>query len=137
MAGIVAIAIVILATGTILVASQNFLNAAGQKARLQRDASYAIVAMSHAIRPAGSATVADDGGTVIIHGEGGWVKFASADGIKGIIREVQGQDRDVLLVGTVQNLQFTVQGDVVSIDLKLENGQFENHIIASVMMRNN
>ena len=137
MVGMVAVAIVILATGTILVASQNFLTDATVKTKLQRDASYAMLTMNQAIRAAGSAEIEADGKAVLIHRETGWVRFSAANEGKTLTREIQQQQPHPLVIGTVENLTFTVQGNTVEIDLTLKNSIFQNHLISTVMIRNN
>jgi len=137
MVGMIAVAIVILATGTILVASQNFLNDATAKTKLQRDASYAMLTMNQAIRAAGSAEIEAEGKAVKIYRETGWVTFSAANETKSLTREIQGQQPHAIITGTVENLDFTVQGNTVGIDLALKDGNFENRIVSTVMIRNN
>src|SRR4030042_5990080 len=77
--GIIASAIVIFATGIIIVRGQTSWNEAWKKVNLQRDASYAMLVMSQAIKKATSASVSvvgNDKTLRITNAAGGTTSFS-------------------------------------------------------------
>jgi len=129
MIAIVTSAIVVLATGIVILFGQTFWNDAWKKVNLQRDASYAMLRMSQSIKEASSAAV-DANGTLIVDGN---IRFYHAT--DNLQCQIGGQSQTIIN-GKVENLQFNVAGNTVTIDLSLKEDDAQTHFISTVMMRN-
>ena len=138
MVGIIAGAIVLLAAGTALVAGQTFWSKAWAKANLQRDASYAMLRMSHSIRAGNSAQVEASGKGLKIFNEGDWVRFFLSPATdKFTLKGENGETNfETILGDNVQDLQFNVTGNTVRIELKLSEDNLQTHFVSTVMIRN-
>jgi len=134
--GSVAGVIVILAAGTALVFGHMFLNKAWEKANLQRDASYAMLRISGPIKAGRSAELESDGKAIKIYREADWIRFFLEEGSSDLKCEIEGGEPQIVLDGKVEDVTFTLQGNLLGIDLKLKKDDFETHLVSTVMMRN-
>ncbi|UCG54817.1 MAG: hypothetical protein JSV32_00950, partial [Dehalococcoidia bacterium] len=123
------------ATGTVLSVAQISWNIGSKKANLQRDASYAMLAMSGPIKAASSVTVEPGGRAIKIYNESSWIRFSSPGETKDLRSQIEGKP-EILICDKVENLVFSVEGNKVGIDLNLEDGDFQTHLVSTVMMRN-
>lgn len=133
---IVAGVVLVLAAGTILFIGQIFWNQAWKKVNLQRDASYAMLRMSHSIKAGTAAELLADGKTVIIYRSGGdYIRFFWTEGTRDLKSQIEGKP-EIILNNKVEDLQFNVEGNKVTIDLELKEDDAQAHFISTVMMRN-
>jgi prepilin-type N-terminal cleavage/methylation domain-containing protein len=128
--------IVFFAAATILVFGQKSLNRGWEQANLQRDASYAMLKMKQSIRSATQATLDEDGNGVKIFHTAGWIRFWWLPGPKDLLYQLEGEDQQLLLDGVAEQAHFTVGGNKVTIDLTLENNNYQTHLLSTTMMRN-
>ena len=135
--------ILVLATGMLVSIGHNNWNAAWKRVNLQRDASYAMLRMSRPIRAGTSAKVEANGTGLRIYTEGGWMRFFVAPGVSKLMLKGEiGSDTDgtisseTILSDNVEDLQFNVTGNTVTIDLKLKEDDLETHFVSTIMMRN-
>lgn len=134
--GSVAGIIVILAAGTALVSGHMFWNKAWEKANLQRDASYAMLRISGPIKAGRSAELESDGKAIKIYREADWIRFFLEEGSSDLKCEIEGEEPQTVLNGKVEDVTFTLQGNLLGIDLKLKKDNFQIHLVSTVMMRN-
>jgi len=132
---IVAGVVLVLAAGIILFIGQIFWNQAWKKVNLQRDASYAMLRMSHSIKAGTAAEVLDDGKTVIIYRSGDYIRFFWVEGTNDLKSQIEGKP-EILINDKVEYVQFNVVGNKVTIDLELKEDDAQTHFVSTVMMRN-
>ncbi|MBN2312668.1 MAG: hypothetical protein JXM79_01990 [Sedimentisphaerales bacterium] len=129
--------IVLLAVGVVLTATQTRWNNAWGKVCLQRDGSYVLLELSHAIKEAASATVGDDGKTIQIYDtDGNWVEYAFQSNTHTLEYNVQGQTTQTLIDGYVEDLTFEVENNKVGIGLTLKQNNKEAHFDSTIQIRN-
>jgi len=136
MIGIVAGIIVLLAAGTILVTGQTFWNEAWEKASLQRDASYAMLRISHSIKAGRSARIEGDGKAIKIYREADWIRFFLDEGSNNLKCEIEGAEPQPIVNDNVEDLEFSIEANKIRISLKLKKGNLQNHLVSTVMVRN-
>ncbi len=127
--------IVLLAVGMILVIGHRTWNEAWKDANLQRDASYTMLRICHPIKTAISAQVVSDGKAIKVYREADWIRFFLVDGSKDLKYQIEGKP-EIILDDKVENLEFNVEGNRVTIDLKLKEDNLQTHLVSTVMMRN-
>ena len=132
---LVAGVVLVLAAGTILFIGQIFWNQAWKKVNLQRDASYAMLRMSHSIKAGTAAEVADDGKTVKIYRSGDYIRFFWVEGTRDLKSQIEGEP-EILINDKVEDVQFNVEDNKVTIDLELKEDDAQTHFVSTVMMRN-
>lgn len=137
MVAIVASAIVVLATGIVIVIGQTSWNQTWKKVNLQRDASYAMLRMSQSIKAATSAEKSPDGRVLYIPTQSNPnITFSYVADTNNLQCQVGGQPQTIIN-GEVKDLQFNVVGNnTVTIDLSLKKDDAQTHFISTVMMRN-
>ena len=135
--------ILVLATGMLMSIGHNNWNAAWKRANLQRDASYVMLRMNRPIRAGISAKVDADGKGLRIYTEGGWMRFFVAQGASKLtLKSEIGSDAhetitsETILDDKIEDLQFNVTGNTVTIDLKLKEDDLQTHFVSTIMMRN-
>ena len=127
--------IMLLAAGTVLATSHNSWNIAWRKANLQRDASYAMLKMSHHIK-AGTLAETEDNGTAIkiYKNTGDWIRFfLEQDNLKYELKE---QAPETIISGSVEILDFDVDSNKATINLMLKKGNFATSLVSEIMLRN-
>jgi prepilin-type N-terminal cleavage/methylation domain-containing protein len=138
MVAIVAGAIVVLATGIIIVGGQKSWNETWKKVNLQRDASYAMLVMSQSIKKATSAVAdANTRSITITDPAGGTTIFAWSNGTD-MLRRWVGTNPPSTIIDDVQNLQFKKDdvNDTVTINLRLQEDNVQTYFVSTVMIRN-
>ncbi|MDD5063455.1 MAG: prepilin-type N-terminal cleavage/methylation domain-containing protein [Phycisphaerae bacterium] len=136
--GIIASAIIIFATGIIIVRGQTFWNEAWKKVNLQRDASYAMLVMSQSIKSAADVKLEAGGKAIrVTDAAGNTTRFQLNNGQDTLQRQVVPGPPSAI-VDDVQNLQFNVDdvNDTVTIDLGLQDGDVQTYFVSTVMIRN-
>ena len=133
---IIAGLIVLLAAGTALLAGHRVLNEAWGKVNIQRDASYAMLKINHSIRAAKSVEVESDAKAIKIYREADWIRFFLDEESNDLKCEIEGEELQTVVNGNVEDLEFTKEANRVRIGLKLKKGNFQNHFVSTVMMRN-
>lgn len=128
--------IVLITIGTVLTASQTSWNTSWRKANLQRDASYAMLRMNHRIKEGTFAETEDDGKAVKIYKGTDWIRFFLEQDSKDLKREIEGQEPETILSGSVEDLQFNIDSNKVKIALTLKKDGLETYLISEVMLRN-
>ena len=128
-------AIVLIASGTVLVGGHTFWNRAWEKANLQRDASYAMLRISRSIKAGTSAQVEGEGKAIRISREAGWIRFSSSPGTSDLKCQIEGGP-EIVINDNVEYLQFNLEDNKVTIDLRLNDDNSQNHFVTTVMMRN-
>jgi len=129
--------IVILAAGSILFFANRYWSNAWKKTNLQRDASYAMFRISRAIQAGKSAQLEGDGKGLRIFNEGGWMRFFVTPGASMLtLKGDVGGSAGTILENNVEALQFNVEGNKVTINLKLKQDNIQTHFASTVMMRN-
>jgi prepilin-type N-terminal cleavage/methylation domain-containing protein len=134
---IMAGAILILAAGIVVSIGQTSWNKAWKKVNLQREASVAMVRMVRSIKAGISAQVEDDGKTVVIYGDGDSITFSHVvDANTNVLTYQIGEGQPQIISSKVENLQFDVQANKVTIDIELKDDDAQAHFVSTVMMRN-
>ena len=138
MIAIVAGTILVLAAGIVLFIGHTSWNKAWKKVNLQREASYAMLSMSRSVKAATSAQVEDDGKAVVIYGDGDSIRFSHVVDANDndLTYQIGLEQPQTIINGKVEYLQFNVQGNKVTIDLKLKEDDVQTHFVSTVMMRN-
>jgi prepilin-type N-terminal cleavage/methylation domain-containing protein len=130
-------AIVILAGGAVLVASHTRWNKAWDDVNLQRDASYTMLELTRSIRACASATVEADGAAIRMYDrDGAWELFSLGTGADNIQFEIEGQSPRTIIDRNLEGLQFNIEGNRVTIDLKLKKDNQQINLVSTVLMRN-
>lgn len=132
--------IVLLSVGSGLVAGNRYWNEAWKKVNLQRDASYALNIITHPLKEATKATVAEDDDSVLTidNYSGGRVTFSLASDTQQANR-LQRQFAEAnpqKIIGNVEDLVFVVDGNRVRIFIRLRQDDIEVALASTVMMRN-
>ena len=132
--------IVLLSVGSGLVAGNRYWNEAWKKVNLQRDASYALNIITHPLKEATKATVAEDDDSVLTidNYSGGQVTFSLASDTQQANR-LQRQFAEAnpqKIIGNVEDLVFVVDGNRVRIFIRLRQDDIEVALASTVMMRN-
>jgi len=133
--------IVIVAAGMILFFGQKSWNSTWERAKLQRDASYAMQRISRPIKAGTLAEIESNGKGLRIYNdnEGNWRRFFVAPGASKLTLKseiVGGNSSETIIDDKVEALQFNVTGNTVSIELKLREDNLQTHFASTVMMRN-
>lgn len=128
--------IVLIAVGTILTADHTFWNTSWSRANLQRDASYAMLRINHNIKVGTFAETEDEGKAVKIYKGANWIRFFLEQGGRDLKCEIEGQDPETVISGSVEELNFEVDGNKVKINLVLKKDGLETHLVSEVMLRN-
>jgi prepilin-type N-terminal cleavage/methylation domain-containing protein len=137
MIAIMAGAILLLAAGIVVSVGQTSWNKAWKKVNLQREASVAMIRMVRSIKAGISAQVEDDGKTVVIYSDEDSIKFSHVvDASTNVLIYQIGAEQPQIISSKVENLQFGVQANKVTIDLKLKDDDAQAHFVSTVMMRN-
>ncbi len=134
--------IVIIAAGSMLFYCQRSWNNICKRVNLQRDASYAMQRMSHAVKAGTSAKVEGDGVGLRVYNdiEGVWRRFFVQTAANNLMLKTaivgESISDENILDGKVEDLQFNVTGTTVRIELKLREDNLQTHFVSTVMMRN-
>jgi type II secretory pathway component PulJ len=128
--------IVILGAGTILFFGQKTWNSTWQRASLQRDASYAMLRITRPLKSGRFAELKDGGDTLKIYRETDWINFSIDRANNNLNCTVEGASARTILKGIVEDLQFSITGNTVRIELRLREGNLQTHFVSTVMMRN-
>jgi prepilin-type N-terminal cleavage/methylation domain-containing protein len=130
--------IVILAGGAVLATSHKQWNKALNEVNLQRDGSYIMLELSRSIRSGTSAAIVDaDGEAIKIYdNEGDWKKISIGTGGNDIKCEIEGQTAQTIIDRDLEGLQFNIESNKVTIDLKLKKDNQQLHLVSTVVMRN-
>lgn len=139
MTAIVTGAIVILATGTVMLIGQTSWNDAWKKVNLQRDASYAMLRMSQSIKAATSAEKSPNGRVLYIPKQSAPnITFSYVADTNSLQCQIVGEQPQTIIKGEVTNLQFITDPNkhTVEIDLSLKKDDAQAHFKSTVMIRN-
>ncbi|OHB85727.1 MAG: hypothetical protein A2Z38_06195 [Planctomycetes bacterium RBG_19FT_COMBO_48_8] len=129
--------IVILAGGAVLVASHTRWNKAWDDVNLQRDASHTMLELTRSIRACAAATVESNGTAIRIYDrDGDWELFYLGSGADSIQYEIEGQSPRTIIDRNLEGLQFSIEGNRVTIDLKLKKDNQQINLVSTVLMRN-
>jgi len=129
--------IVIMAGGAVLVASHTRWNKAWDDVNLQRDASYTMHELTRSIRACAAATVESNGTAIRIYdSDGAWELFSLGSGADNIQYEIEGQSPRTVIDRNLEGLQFNVESNRVTIDLKLKKDNQQINLVSTVLMRN-
>ncbi len=134
--GMVSGTIVVLAAGTALVFGHTFWNKSWEKVNLQRDASHAMLTISHTVKEGMAAQLDNDGKGISIYRGGAWIRFYQPAGTYDLKSEVEGKQPETIINGYLEDVTFTVQGDLIQIDLRLKRDDLRTYFVSTVMMRN-
>lgn len=135
MVAIAAGIIVVLATGMVVFLGQTSWNDSWRKVNLQRDASYAMLKISQSVKSATAASVDAEGEVLTITQGISTITFSYLDASGDLECDVDG-NTETVIDGKVGDLQFSVEGNKVIIDLTLEEGEAQASFASTVMMRN-
>ena len=130
--------IVILAGGAVLATSHKQWNKALNEVNLQREGSYIMLELSRSIRSGTSAAIVDaDGEAIKIYdSEGDWKKISIGTEGNDIKCEIEGQTAQTIIDRDLEGLQFNIESNKVTIDLKLKKDNQQLHLVSTVVMRN-
>jgi type II secretory pathway component PulJ len=129
-------AIVVLATGAVVVFGQRSWNDTLKKANLQRDASYAMLRMTQSVKKATNANVDANDAVLTLTVDGQNVTYSYLEDTNDLQYETDDQTEDIIN-GKVESLQFYAPGDgTVKITLGLKEDNVETQFESTVMMRN-
>jgi Tfp pilus assembly protein PilW len=138
--GIIASAIVVFATGILIVRGQTSWNEAWERVNLQRDASYAMLVMSQSIKKAASVSVqvvANSKTLKITDAAGGTTSFSWNSG-QDTLRSWVGTGSPSTVIDDVNGLEFYADdvNGTVTIGLWLQEGNVQTYFVSTVMIRN-
>jgi type II secretory pathway pseudopilin PulG len=136
---ILAAMIVIMASAVILIFGQNSLDTEWRKVNFQREASYAMLRIRQAVRCASNAELEDDGNTIKIYNNSGWIKYKFDPDRKNLLYQFEDEDEQILLEGVVESVTFKidpVSKNAVTFGIDLKNDDLESRNSSKVMMRN-
>lgn len=126
---------ILLASASALIAGQTSLNRAFQKVELQRQGANVMLLLSHTIKMGSSAQVDEQGKTLTIHRNTGWVQFACNEN-NDLVTQVEGGALQTIIDNSVESLRFTVLNNKVEIDLRLKQNNMKTYFSSTVMLRN-
>ncbi len=131
-------AIVIVAAGMILFFGQKTWNSTWDRTNLQRDTSYAMLRITRDIKEGVSAEVEDGGKSLKVYKGADWVRFYTEAGTKmlSLKNQTSGGGSEIIIDDNVQDVQFSVTGSTVTIDVKMKEDNLQTHFASTVMMRN-
>jgi prepilin-type N-terminal cleavage/methylation domain-containing protein len=128
---------VFVTAGIVLATSYDFWDSSWKKTNLQRDASYAMLKMSHHIKAGTSAETENDGTAIKIYKDtDNWIRFFLEQESNNLKCELKGQAPETIISGNVEDLEFEVDGNKVKINLILKKGDLETHLVCEAMIRN-
>lgn len=138
MIAVSAAVILILAAGIVIVIGQTSWNDTWGSVSLQRDASYGMLLMTRSIQAAQAAQKSSDGGTLYIPNQSdpNVIKFYYVADTNSLQLKVGGGSVQTVIAGGVNNLQFDVGTNTVTIDLSLKKDDAQAELKSTVMMRN-
>ncbi len=128
--------IVLIAVGTILTAGHSSWNTSWSKANLQRDASYVMLRINRHIKGGTFAEMEDEGKAIKIYKGADWIRFFLEQDSKDLKCEIEGQEPETVISGSVEELQFSIDSNKVRINLTLKKDGLETHLVSEVMIRN-
>jgi archaellum component FlaG (FlaF/FlaG flagellin family) len=128
--------IVILATGIIIIFGQTSWNQTWRRVNLQRSAAYAMQWMSQSIQRSVSASAPDVNVLSLSTTDGNDIVFTYIEDTNDLQIQIGARTPQVIVDGTIENLQFGVVGNAVTIDLILEDEDVQTRLVSTVMMRN-
>ena len=132
--------IIILATALVMVFGQQSYNRNWQQANLQRDTANTMLRIKQAVRVATSTQLSTDQKTITITRPTGWIKFRYVPGQKNLNYQIQGQEEQTLLSGTVTNATFAIDASnnnkTVTVSLQLTQGVCTTSMSSTTLMRN-
>jgi len=128
--------IVLYSAATVLVGGQKSWGRAWDRMNLQREASYALQAMTHTILPATSVAVDSDQKGIKVNGENGWKRYVFLSDAHELQCQIENGPDDVVIARNVKDVTFMQTGRLVKIVLELEEGTIEARLDSSVKMRN-
>jgi len=129
-------AIVIVAAGSMLFYGQRSWDNTWKRVTLQRDASYAMQRMTLSVKAGMNAELEGDGNAVKIYRATGWIRFFLEQENNNLKCEIEGEGPQTIINGKVEDLQFNVTGNTVTMELKLREDNLQTHFVSTVMMRN-
>ena len=129
--------IVILAGGAVLVASHTRWNKAWDDVNLQRDASYTMLELTQSIRAGAAATLESNGRAIRIYDrDGNWELFYLGNGDDNVKYEIEGQSPRTIIDRNLAGLLFNIEGNKVTIDLRLKKYNQQVNLVSTILMRN-
>jgi len=136
MIAVAAVAIVFMATATVLAFGHKSLNQVLEYADLQRQNSHALLAISMPVKSARYAKMEDDKKSVKIYRKNDWIRFYFVQGQNDLDCHVKGQDPVTVIDGLVGDVEFEVDNTKVIIKLTLNRNNSQSHLVTTVLMRN-
>ncbi len=82
------------------------------------------------------AELKDGGDTLKIYRETDWINFSIDRADNNLNCTVEGANARTILKDIVEDLQFSITGNTVRIELRLREGNLQTHFVSTVMMRN-
>jgi prepilin-type N-terminal cleavage/methylation domain-containing protein len=131
--------IVILATALVMVFGQQSYNRNWQQANLQRDTANAMLRIKQSIRVATASVLDADNEEIKIFRPTGWIIFRYEAGQKDLRYQLEGQEEETLLDGTVSNATFAIDASnhkTVTVNLQLTKGPCKTKMTSTTLMRN-
>lgn len=132
--------IVILATAIIMIFGQLSYNRNWQQACLQRDAANTMLRIKQSVRVATTTQLNADNNGIKIFRPTGWIIFRYVPGQKNMNYQIEGQEEQTLLSGTVSNATFTIDAGnhnkTVTVAVELTRGVCKTKMTSTTLMRN-
>jgi prepilin-type N-terminal cleavage/methylation domain-containing protein len=125
-----------LATSFIIVAGQRSWDRTLQQATVQRDVSFAMLTMKRSIVAATKTELDTDDLGIKVYRSTGWIRYWFEPEKKNLRYQVEGQDEQMLIIGSVQNATFDVSGKSVTVSIELKQNSCEAHLLTTTTMRN-
>lgn len=127
-------AIVLSAIGTVIVSGHVSFRQASEIVEVQRDASLAMLTISHSIKAGRGAELESDDHAIKIYRQTDWIRYFVENG--DLKSEVEGQQPQVVVQGNIEDLAFTRQASKVVINLTFTQNNVQNNFATTIIMRN-
>jgi prepilin-type N-terminal cleavage/methylation domain-containing protein len=128
--------IIFLATALIMVPVQKSWDRTMMRANVQRNASFAMLAMKRSIITGTRVELDADGEVLTVHRDTGWIKFRYEPTEKTLLYQFEGQDEQTLVLGTVEAANFYVNNNSVTVNIELEKDGYVARLLTTTTMRN-
>ena len=128
--------IAFLATSLIFVSAQKSWERTMEHANIQKEASFAMLAMKRSIRIGTQAKLDDNGLGFKIYRSTGWIRFWYEPEQKNLRYQFEGQDEQTLLSGIVENATFGVSDNSVTVGIVLNKNSCGARLLSTTTMRN-
>jgi type II secretory pathway pseudopilin PulG len=133
------VTIVLFAAAVMVVFGQKSWNQELLRSNLQRDASLAMLKMKRSICSATQVQLDKDALEMKLFQTTKWVKYRYIPDEKDLCTQIEGEEEQTILDGTVEDVTFAVDPNtnkMVLVDIELEKNNCKARLSSKTMMRN-